>query len=465
MAMALAGFLLPLFKTSVAVASDAIVIDHTSTDITQIPQSAIEAAKSTLHIAYGHLSHGKQVTRGMTGLVTFANGGGKGLALPDNIFAWNVGGTGGALDLDDPYYPGGNTTLAITPSQLYPEWPQVTRDYLDSHPNVNVFMWAWSYDVADALPTVQTSYLDAMSQLETDYPNVKFVYMTGTLGYDHNDSHYTPQNDTNTKAVNQLIRDYVINNGKILYDFADIESWDPDGTFYEFADDACNYYDSANDTTPNGNWAVEWQVTHLKGPPGGEWYDQDIGSGPHTQPLNANLKAYAAWWLFARLAGWTPDLQPPVVTVNSPDGDEKLKKGYQYDITWSATDDLGVTSVNITYSTDNGTSFTAIAGNETNDGTYAWNIPDTISETSLVRILATDAAGNWGQDESDATFQICDNIPGDANDDFTVDFNDITTTELIILEILGSVPDADANGDSVVNSLDITTIERIILNP
>jgi hypothetical protein len=25
----------------------------------------------------------------------------------------------------------------------------------------------------------------------------------------------------------------------------------------------------------------------------------------HTQPLNANLKAYAAWHLWARLAGWT----------------------------------------------------------------------------------------------------------------------------------------------------------------
>lgn len=25
----------------------------------------------------------------------------------------------------------------------------------------------------------------------------------------------------------------------------------------------------------------------------------------HSQPLNANMKAYAAWWLFARLAGWS----------------------------------------------------------------------------------------------------------------------------------------------------------------
>ncbi len=27
--------------------------------------------------------------------------------------------------------------------------------------------------------------------------------------------------------------------------------------------------------------------------------------GQRTEPLNANRKAYAAWWLFARLAGWS----------------------------------------------------------------------------------------------------------------------------------------------------------------
>ncbi len=36
-------------------------------------------------------------------------------------------------------------------------------------------------------------------------------------------------------------------------------------------------------------------------PNGGEWYHC---SPAHTQPLNGNLKAYAAWYLFARLVGW-----------------------------------------------------------------------------------------------------------------------------------------------------------------
>ena len=76
-------------------AAEPIIVDHTCTDITFIPQSAIEAAKANLHIAYGHTSHGSQITTGMAGLVGFANGGGLGLALPADIFDWNNGGTGG----------------------------------------------------------------------------------------------------------------------------------------------------------------------------------------------------------------------------------------------------------------------------------------------------------------------------------------------------------------------------------
>ena len=84
-----------------AFSAQPIIIDHTCTDINPIPQSAIDQAKINLHIAYGHTSHGSQLTTGMTGLIDFANNGGVGLSLPTDIFAWNNGGAGGALDLHD----------------------------------------------------------------------------------------------------------------------------------------------------------------------------------------------------------------------------------------------------------------------------------------------------------------------------------------------------------------------------
>ena len=78
----------------------------------------------------------------------------------------------------------------------------------------------------------------------------------------------------------------------MLYDFADIETWDPDGNYFgdKHPRDTCDYL--------GGNWAKEWQESHREGV---DWYRC---SSAHSQPLNANLKAYAAWWLWARLAGW-----------------------------------------------------------------------------------------------------------------------------------------------------------------
>ncbi|TET83275.1 MAG: PKD domain-containing protein, partial [Desulfobacteraceae bacterium] len=53
-----------------------------------------------------------------------------------------------------------------------------------------------------------------------------------------------------------------------------------------------------------GNWAIEWQNSHTEDV---DWYDC---TSAHSQPLNANRKAYAAWWLWARLAGWNPSDAP-----------------------------------------------------------------------------------------------------------------------------------------------------------
>ena len=83
----------------------------------------------------------------------------------------------------------------------------------------------------------------------------------------------------------------------MLFDFYDIECYDPDGTYFGDKDvgDDCSY--------SGGNWAAEWQNTHTEGV---DWYDC---ASAHSQPLNANRKAYAAWWLWARLAGWNPETQ------------------------------------------------------------------------------------------------------------------------------------------------------------
>ena len=133
--LSLAAMLLMGFNA----AAQPVIIDHQSTDITQIPESALVQAKASLHIAYGHTSHGSQLTSGMTGLVAFANGGGLGLNLAENFFQWNNGGSDGALDLHDYFQPGdlGNPDRVT--------WAQRTREYLDdpSNTDVNVVIWSW----------------------------------------------------------------------------------------------------------------------------------------------------------------------------------------------------------------------------------------------------------------------------------------------------------------------------------
>jgi hypothetical protein len=261
--------------------ADALVIDHRNTDITELTQGQIERAKSALHIAYGHTSHGSQLTEGMSGLVGFANGGGKGLALPTNIFAWNNGGSGGALDLHD-YAMGGDVGY-------YPQWVANTTNYLNNPANadVNVILWSWCGQMDDkyAAGTLSNEYLLPMAELEQRYPNVTFVYMTG---------HVDIWDDADNKAACQVIRDWCSVSNRILYDFNDVEHHDPDGTYFEFVNDDCAVYAGAGGAA-TGNWATEWQAAHTEGV---DWYT--CGSA-HSEPLNANQKAYAAWALWCAL--------------------------------------------------------------------------------------------------------------------------------------------------------------------
>ena len=107
------------------------------------------------------------------------------------------------------------------------------------------------------------------------------------------------------------------------------------------------------------------------------------------------------------------DMIPPQVTVLYPNGGEELFGNIT--ILWIASDDL-TTDLNgtifIEYSPDNGNSWTPLASNQNNTGTFVWDITLVPSGSQyLVRVGAIDEFFNVGSDTSDSPFSINYFIP------------------------------------------------------
>lgn len=278
-------YLLILFVYSTGLfAQQAIIIDHQCMHINHIPEQWINTAKEQLHIGYGHTSHGSQLTSGMNALEAF---------YTDGKFDWSHSGGPGELHLfEGAGYGSGYLELDCG----YSGWEDETREYLDAHPDCNVITWSWCGQVNSV--DLSAHYLQPMSQLENEYPDVDFVYMTGHLeGLGPEGSLY---------EANQQIRDYCAENDKILFDFADIEKYSPDAdtNFQEyFANDACDYQHPGGGTA---NWAYDWLNTNP---------DHTLteisalcSSCSHSVSLNCVKKGIACWYLWARLAGWDGQL-------------------------------------------------------------------------------------------------------------------------------------------------------------
>jgi hypothetical protein len=90
-----------------------------------------------------------------------------------------------------------------------------------------------------------------------------------------------------------------------------------------------------------------------------------------------------------------------LIRLTFPVGGETLEAGKRYKITWSDTQPGG--TVNIEYSTDDGSSWEAIAIGTPNDGERGWSVPDIPSNRCRVRIQRTDGSA---KDISEAVFSI-----------------------------------------------------------
>ena len=294
----------------------AIVIDHRHTDISQIPDNWIDSAQKKLNVRYYRRSHGSQLDDGgMTALKNFSSEWAE-------KYNFSYLTTAGALKL---------TTEYISVDYDSPLIYSNTRNFLNdpSNASTNVVMLAWSYNfyVSDI-----QAYIDSMENLIRDYgPNglyiqngkrsvpVTFVFHTAC-------SHKDPERNIKIYEGNKLIRQHCLDNNRVLYDFADIEAYNPDGEYFgdtnpdgsysgqNLLNDDISY--NVNETT-RGNWGLEWNAAN----PGSVLaqlsadnictscaHSNGGDGGDDNSRLHCVLKGQAAWWLFAIIAGWQNDV-------------------------------------------------------------------------------------------------------------------------------------------------------------
>jgi hypothetical protein len=113
-----------------------------------------------------------------------------------------------------------------------------------------------------------------------------------------------------------------------------------------------------------------------------------------------------------KIVYYKEEIEPPTVTLTSPNGGEDWMRNNWYPITWNAEGVFDSEPIDLLYSVDNGANWTKIAKGIYNTGFYNWTVPNIETANALILVRATDIYGNRVRDTSDASFAIDPPPPG-----------------------------------------------------
>jgi hypothetical protein len=242
-----------------------IVINHLCADLAAIPADAIQTAQDVCKWHYARLSHGRQL------MVGFEN-----IEAADPFYAAIWPKTGGSL----PVEPG---TLCIYTDAVSSDsyWRgsgiDITRSILAGTPALNISALSWCAELNTASESYVQEYLTALQTLESEFPDVTFVYFTGTAqdsaGYGYN-----------RYLRNKQIRDFCVANNRVLYDFEDLDS---------------SWFNPATQQWEHSTYEYNGVTVPVEHP------NLAGNDAEHTSYASCEQKGRAAWWMMAVLAGWS----------------------------------------------------------------------------------------------------------------------------------------------------------------
>ncbi|MCD4729138.1 MAG: hypothetical protein K8R74_00950 [Bacteroidales bacterium] len=260
--------------------SQGIVIDHHCTDLPQIPMNWIDSAQANQKWHYAHTLHGGQLVIGLYQIET--NDPTYDIAKANS----SLPNVAGALCIFD----GQEDVTYIVPEEYWRTAAGMnkTRDVLNHNPTINVSQWCWCTQVNTYSENDVQEYLDSISVLEVEFPDVTFAYMTGNAQTGPG-NHYNQNlaQGYNRYLRNEQIRNYCINNNKVLFDFGDIDCWWYNPTSEEWEWSTYEYW--------NGSDTVTVPFEHPQ---------YNLDQAGHTSYENCEHKGMAVWWMMAKLAGW-----------------------------------------------------------------------------------------------------------------------------------------------------------------